>query len=147
MMAANEIFKKKFLVFACGGQLFGVDISTINTIIEKRDDLTRIPKAANFIDGVINLRGEIIPVMNLKKRFNLPLSEETEDARIVIVKSTDITMGISADRVKDVIEIDMQSVEKNEDIAAGSIDEFLTGCVALGSEIVCLLDIHKLVQP
>lgn len=146
-MAANEIFKKKYLVFICGDQLFGIDISTITTIIEKRDDLTRIPRTADFIEGVINLRGEIIPVMSLKKRFNLPLSQETEDARIVIVKSSDITMGISADRVKDVIEIDMQNIEKNEDISAGSMDDFLTGCMALGTEIVCLLDIQKLVQP
>ena len=87
MVAEKSMDVRQFLVFKIGSQEYGVDIQKVVTIIEKDMNIARIPKTPDFIKGVINLRGEIIPVMDIRKRFKLPEIEDTEETRIIVLKT------------------------------------------------------------
>jgi purine-binding chemotaxis protein CheW len=81
----QEFETKQFIVFGLGEERFGIDSLKITTI-DRMKTITRVPKTPSYIKGVINLRGDIIPVMDLRLKFNLPVAEETEDTRIIILK-------------------------------------------------------------
>ena len=82
---------RQFVEFNLGDEKYGVDILQVKTI-ERMMPITRVPKAPRFVEGVINLRGEIVPVIDLKKRFDLPPSETTDNTRIIIVTVDDIPL-------------------------------------------------------
>lgn len=124
MEAANS---KQYIIVSLGNNQYGIDIKYIHNIIVMQN-ITRVPKAQPYFMGVINLRGEVIPVMSLRRKFNLPEDQFTSVSRIVIVKPEPqaAPIGIIVDEVKEVITLDNASVEKmnydeNDDKADYSI--------------------------
>lgn len=103
----------QFIVIRLGQEQYGIDISYIENIV-RMQHITRVPKLAPYLKGVINLRGEVIPIMCLSMKMGLPVEEETKASRIIIIKMEQCgTLGLIVDEVKEVVTLDMtEQVEK-----------------------------------
>lgn len=105
---------KQYIVVKLDGEQYGIDISFIDNIV-RMQQITRVPKAQSYFAGVINLRGEIIPVMNLRVRFGLPEKEDTTATRIIIIKpESNAKIGILVDEVREVVSLEEEDIEKAE---------------------------------
>ncbi|MCX8130301.1 MAG: chemotaxis protein CheW [Clostridia bacterium] len=145
-MEANTVSDtKQFVVFRLGQEEYGVDIQKVTTI-EQVKHITRVPKTPDFIKGVINLRGDIIPIMDLRKRFNLPTVEDTEETRIIIIKLEDIFIGIIVDSVAEVLQLTEDSIENITHFSNDLSLDYLLGVGKVDDRIVTLLNIEKLVK-
>lgn len=142
--ALNSEFKK-FLVFHLGREEYGVDIQKVTTIIEKDMVIARVPKTPDYIKGVINLRGEIIPIMDLRKKLNLSAVDDTEDTRIIIVKVDEIVMGMIVDSVAEVIELDEGSIENITSFSNDLSMEHISGVGKVDERIITILNSEKLI--
>ncbi|NJD02278.1 MAG: purine-binding chemotaxis protein CheW [Ruminiclostridium sp.] len=137
---------KKFLVFKLGDEEYGIDIQKIATIIEKDMSVTRVPGTPVFLKGVINLRGEIVPIIHLHTRFGLSGNEDTEKTRIVIVRFDEIIVGIIVDSIAEVIELNGESIENVTNFSGVFSAEYLYGVGKIEGRIITLLNLEKLVS-
>lgn len=137
-------FTKQFVIFRLENEEYGIDILRVKEIKEMMR-ITRVPKAAQFVCGVINLRGEVIPVINLRKKFNLSEGEENNNTRIIIVSVDDITVGLVVDTSSEVLEISSDAIE-DAPAGIGSVEQgYIYGIGKVGERIIILLDIVKIV--
>ncbi len=136
---------KQFVVFKLDKEEYGVDIHKVTTI-EKMGRIARVPKTPGYVKGVINLRGEIIPIMDLRTKFNLPEIEETEDTRIIIVKVNDIIVGMIVDAVAEVLQITEEAIESINSFSSDMTMDYLLGVGKVDERIVTLLNLDKLVK-
>lgn len=134
---------EKYLVFRLDSEEYGIDIEKIATIVEKNMAIARVPKTQDFIKGVINLRGEIIPVMSVRKRCGMDEIDYNEDTRIIIVKIGEIVLGLIVDAVSEVITFDEGSMENILNICSLST-EYVFGIGKKDDRIVTLLNLDKL---
>ncbi len=137
-----------FVTFKISNELYGINIMEVNEII-KLTEITSIPNAPEFVEGVITLRGEIIPIVDLGKRFNFPKKEFTEDEEllrgIIIINVEDMTIGIIIDQVNRVINITREQIQPPPQIIAGIGAEYIQGVVKLeDSTLLVILNINKL---
>ncbi len=146
-MADNKLAEaKRYLVFRLGDEEYGIDIHKITTIIEKDMNIARVPKLPPFLKGVINLRGEIVPIISLRLKFDM--SEDVFDAetRIIIVKMDEISAGLIVDSVAEVMELDEESTESISNIAANLSVDYITGVGKADGRIITLLNLENLVS-
>ena len=135
------INEKQVALFELGGETYGIDIGAVHEIIMMQP-ITRVPKAPFFVEGVLNLRGRVIPVVDMGKRFGLEKADRTKHNRIVVVDINGTTIGIIVDAVTEVLRIPNDSVEPASSIVAGDSD-YILGIAKLESRMVILLDIGK----
>jgi purine-binding chemotaxis protein CheW len=121
----------KVIVFALGNEEYGIEVDKVKTI-ERLSPITRVPKTAAFIKGVINLRGVVVPVIDLRGRFNLSETTPTENSRIIVVAVADIEVGFIVDSANDVIDIDTDTIELPPEIVGGIKAKYLRGIAKLG---------------
>lgn len=145
-MADQTSEAKKYLVFKLEEDEFGIEIGKISTIIEKDMEITRVPKQPAFLKGVINLRGEIIPVISLRLKFGLSDDVYNEDTRIIILKLDDLSIGLIVDSVAEVVELDDETTESVSNIAGEKSLKYLTGVGKADGRIITLLDLEKIVM-
>lgn len=134
--------------FVIGKEDFAVDIHAVKEIIEV-PDITRVPKAPHYVLGVINLRGHIVPVIDLRKRFNLPypFEGEEEERKIVVVESEDKVVGIMVDSVTQVLRIPSSRVEPPHGMISGIESDYIEGIGKReGGKVVVILNINKLLE-
>lgn len=136
---------KQFIVVKLGVEQYGINIQYVQNIV-RMINITRVPKAPYYIKGVVNLRGEIIPVMSVRLKFDLEEDEFSNDTRIIFVKLDGNEIGLIVDEVKEVItlsdeDIDSISRETNED--KGS---YVFGVGKVGESLVTLLNIEELIK-
>jgi len=137
-------YTKQYVVFRLENEEYGIDILRVKEIKEMMR-ITRVPKASHFVRGVINLRGEVLPVIDLRKKFNLPEGKESDSTRIIIVSVDDITVGLVVDTSSEVIEISSDSIEEAPD-GVGSVDQgIIYGIGKVGERLIILLDIVKII--
>jgi purine-binding chemotaxis protein CheW len=137
---------KRYLVLKIDNEEYGIDIYKISTIIEKDMNIARVPKLPDFIRGVINLRGEIVPVISLRLKFGLPNDIFGPDTRIIIIRFGEITVGLIVDFVLEVIELDEEAIEGVTGFKSGLPKDFVTGVGKVNGRIVTLLNVEKLVS-
>lgn len=147
MEVQNTTETRKYLVFRLENDEFGIEIDKISTIIEKDMNITRVPKQPAFVKGVINLRGEIIPVLSLRLKFGLSDDVYDENTRIIIIKLEDLTVGLIVDSVAEVVELDDETTESISNIAGEKSLEYLKAVGKLNGRIITLLDLEKVVIP
>ena len=132
---------KQYIVIRLGTEQYGIDIKYVDNIV-RQQRITRIPKAQPYFKGVINLRGEIIPVMSIRTKFGLEGDVFTNATRIIIVKlEAQSAIGIIVDEVKEVVTLNEENIEK---VAADSVDEktqYLSGIGKNGESLISLLNI------
>ncbi len=134
-------------VVACTveGEEYAIEIKIVQEIIRVLE-ITRVPHASPFISGVINLRGMVIPVMDLRKRFGLPPREPEETARIVVINWNREMVGVLVDSVSEVIWLPAQTVETPPSGTGGANTEFFSGIGKLGSRLLIMLDLEKIFE-
>jgi len=124
---------------------FGVDILNVQEII-RPVDITRVPNAPAFVEGVINLRGRIVPVVDLRKRFNLPARERDKNSRIIVVELGDKIVGFMVDAVRQVLRVDASVIEPPPELAIGIDAGYITGVAKLEDRLLILLDLERILS-
>lgn len=135
----NEILQ--LVRFRVGAEQYGLDILRVLEII-RMPPITRVPQAPPFIDGVINLRGRVIPIINTRRRFGLEEKENDSDTRIVIVEINGDHVGLVVDAVQEVLRIKQMSVEAPPQLAGGA--DYISGISRLDGSLLILLDLTEL---
>jgi len=135
----------KVIVFQLKNQQFGVDIQQIRSI-EKLQEITEIPNTSEFIKGVINLRSEVIAIIDLRERLHINKTDITDDTRILIVSINDVQIGLIVDSATDVLDIDPASIDPSPEIV-GDIDvTFVKGVAKLEDRLLILLDLARVLN-
>ena len=122
---------------------YGLDIAKVFEII-RHQPITAVPRSPRFVKGVINLRGRIIPVVDLRERFGMPAAEPTKETRIVVAESATTRVGLIVDSVSEVLLVPTEAVEATPEVAAGADAEYLRGIANLGDRLVLLLELAGL---
>ncbi len=122
---------------------YGVPITKVQEIIPMAVP-TRLPQVPDFVEGIINLRGRIIPIIDLKKRFAMNASEVTSESRSVVVEVDGQTVGIIVDEVSEVLRLPQDSIEPPPAVMGGITAEYLTGVGKLEDRLLILLDMDKI---
>lgn len=128
--------------FFIGGEEFGVEILNVQEII-KPVQITRVPNAPAGVEGVINLRGRVLPVIDLRTRFGLPQRDTDKDTRIVVVELRTKVVGFLVDRVQEVIRLDPATFEPAPALATGVKAAFIRGVAKLEDRLLILVDLEK----
>jgi len=123
--------------FKLGKEEFGLDIQSIQEI-NRMVDITRVPNSPDFISGVINLRGQVIPIVDLRKRFKFPQKEYDKDTRIIIVEVNRMVVGFVVDAVSEVIRISKNITEPPPPIIAGIGSEYIVSVAKLENRLIIL---------
>ena len=132
----------QLVTFRLGGEEYGVDILKVHEI-NRMMDITAVPNAPNCIDGVINLRGKVIPVINLRMKFGLPPKEADARTKIVVV-DVGMAAGMIVDSVSEVLRIPSDIVEPPPPMTASIGSEYILGVGKLKDRLLILLDIERL---
>ena len=127
------------------GEMYGVDISHIHEIIRMQDS-TPLPRSAPDIEGVINLRGKIVPVLDLRKRLGLTSAERTRATRIIVVELEDYVVGMIVDSVVGVLRINEDTIETPSHLVADVNTDFVRGVGRVNEELLILLNLDRVLQ-
>lgn len=145
VMADAEI---QLVLFAVGGEKYAIDIMKTKEII-KPLKVTPLPDVAEFIKGVINLRGMLIPVFSMRERFDITLGDEERvdsDSRVIIIVLKKIAVGIIVDSVEEIMRIPLKDVQPPPRIASGINSEYIKGMCRISGEALVLLDMEKILS-
>ncbi|MEW5844585.1 MAG: chemotaxis protein CheW [Bacteroidota bacterium] len=130
--------------FKIGNEEFGVDILNVQEI-NKMTQITKVPNAPDFVEGVINLRGRIIPVIDLRTRLKLDKKEHDKDTRIIVVEISNKTVGFIVDAVKEVLRVPVNITEAPPEIVTGIDSEFIKSVGKLDDRLLILMDLNKII--
>lgn len=146
-MAEQSTVNKELqlVVFRLGSEEYGVPITQVKEI-NRLTTTTKVPKSPAFVEGIINLRGQIIPIIDMKKRFDLPLSEYTGEARVIVIQVEQQTFGVEVDAVSEVLRINTDNIEGAPSIVSGIDARYITGVAKVGERLLILLDLDKLLS-
>jgi len=135
----------QMVVFKLSSEEFAVEVSSVEAII-KLQAITKVPHAPAHVVGVTNLRGNIVPVIDLKKRLNLPKTENSADTRIIVALLQDSKVGMVVDAVSQVIEIEDSQIEPTPQITTSVDSTYIRGIVKIGTLLVIMLDLAKIFE-
>jgi len=133
----------QIVVFELGDERYGLDIATVYEII-RHQPITAVPQAPAFVEGVINLRGRIIPVVDLRDRFGMTSGELTRASRIVVAEAAGTRVGLVVDGVSEVLMVSSDAIEPTPEVAAGADAAYLRGIAKLGERLIILLALDGL---
>jgi purine-binding chemotaxis protein CheW len=131
--------------FRLGEELYAADIMRIKEII-RQQRLTALPKSPHFVEGVLNLRGTVIPVIDLRKRFDLPLAPYGRDTRLLIVTLGLQALGLIVDEVTEVITVPVKDIKQPPQAARGIGPEYLVGVCLVRDSLIMLLNLDKILS-
>ncbi|MEK4228754.1 chemotaxis protein CheW [Solibacillus sp. FSL H8-0538] len=136
----------KVIVFQLADKEYAIPVSHVQGI-EKLMHITRVPKTESYVKGVINLRGVVTPIIDLRERFNLPVSGNEETTRIIIITLEDMEVGFVVDSANDVLDITASSIEQQPEVVGSLEEEFISGVAKLGKRLLILLHLDKVLNP
>lgn len=143
--AVAEKVIKQYIVVRIGGERYGIDISYVDNIV-RMQKITRVPKAQVYYKGIINLRGEIVPVMSIRIKMGLEDDVFTNASRIIILKIEERGMiGVIVDEVCEVVNLSEDSIEANTMNSNRLKDTFITGIGKNGDQLISLFEINAIV--
>lgn len=128
--------------FKLGEEEFGVDILKVQEI-NRLVEITKVPRTPDFVEGVINLRGKVIPIIDLRKRFGLNLKDNDKDTRIVVIDIDGSIMGMIVDAVSEVLRLPESTIEPAPEIATSIDSEYIRGVAKLEDRLLIFLDLSK----
>lgn len=135
----------QFGTFLLGTEVFGVDILKMREII-RLVEITKVPRAESFIEGVINLRGKVIPVVNLRSRFKKPPKDFDKDTRIINIEIEDTVIGFIVDAIGHVRYLPTSSIEQAPVVASSVDTEYIAGVANADDQIFIILNVDKLIS-
>ncbi|SCL83016.1 chemotaxis protein CheW [Sporanaerobacter sp. PP17-6a] len=134
----------KYVIFKLIDEYYGLDIENVISV-EKMQEFTRIPNAPSYVRGVINLRGEVIPVIDLREKLGLELKSTDENTRIIIVSESEINLGIIVDSSSEVLEIQRSLIDKPLASEEES-NNYLKGIGKVDGRLIIIIDLEKLIE-
>lgn len=140
--AENE---QQLIIFIVGNEEFGLDVLKVQEIIRYMTP-TKIPHAPYYMEGVIDFRGEVIPVLNMRRRFGLPEIEDIEFIVIIVIEVNDKLFGLMVDRVLDIVNIPEDKTQPATDFAEQEKTKYLKAIGKLGKRLILLLDLEKIMD-
>ncbi|MDR2076605.1 MAG: chemotaxis protein CheW [Desulfovibrio sp.] len=135
----------QLVTFSIGEEEFGVDILKVQEIIRTME-ITKVPRAQDFVEGVINLRGKVIPIIDLRRRFGLDSKAHDKHTRIIVIEINNMIVGFVVDSVSEVLRIPASTVEPPPPVVAGLESEYISGVGKLHDRLLILLDLDKLLS-
>lgn len=143
---AKEYETQQFIVIKIGEEQYGIDIRFVDNIL-RMQKITRVPHVQQYFKGVINLRGEVVPVMSLRLKMNLSNDEITNKSRIIIIKfESNAPIGIVVDEVKEVVTLDERSIDKVSKSGGTQEASFITGVGKVEDSLISLLDLSTIIN-
>lgn len=133
----------QLVTFTLNKEEYAVNILSVQEI-NRITEITRVPNAPDYVEGVINLRGKVIPVINLRKKFNLQVREIDESSRVIIMDIMGVTYGLIVDAVSEVLRIPADIVEPPPPMASSFSSMFIKGIAKLENRLIILIDIDRL---
>jgi len=146
--ATHELNELQLVTFMLSGEEYGIPISQIQEI-DRLAKITKVPRAAEFIEGITNLRGEVIPVLDTRKRFDLPVKPSDDRTRIIIVDLGGVKTGLVVDSVREVLNLARKDIAPPPEAIGSGIDQqFISGIgkVDAGKRMIVLLDVEKILS-
>ncbi|WP_010093398.1 chemotaxis protein CheW [Ornithinibacillus scapharcae] len=141
-MSNETATEKKVIVFQLKDEEFAVSVQQIGSI-ERIETITRVPNTAKFVKGVINLRGVVTPIIDLRSRLGIEESDYTESTRIIIVYLDDMEVGLIVDAANDVIDISTDAIEPAPEVIGAVNADYIEGVAKLENRLLILLDLKK----
>lgn len=135
----------QFVSFKLGKEEFCVNIFSVKEI-NKMLKLTQIPNSPEFVEGVVNLRGVIIPVINLRSKLNMPSIEDTQSTRIVVIDIKNQQVGLKVDEVSEVLRIQNSLLENPPELANGVNSKYIKSVAKLDDRLLMLLDVNLITE-
>jgi purine-binding chemotaxis protein CheW len=145
MQKRQDIDLLQLVTFSIGDEEFGVDILKVQEIIRTME-ITKVPRAPMFVEGVINLRGKVIPIIDLRKRFGLETKSHDKNTRIIVIEINNMIVGFVVDSVSEVLRIPASTVEPPPPVVAGLESEYISGVGKLEDRLLILLDLNRLLS-
>lgn len=137
--------EKQLVIFELGTEQFGIEIALVEGIV-KMQEITKVPFSPPYMEGITNLRGVVLPVICLKKRFGLPAEEVSRETRIITVSLDNAKMGMIVSAVTEVLTIDDSVIELPQGMVSGINAEFIVGVAKVDSRLVILLDLAHILS-
>ncbi|MBU1039474.1 MAG: chemotaxis protein CheW [Proteobacteria bacterium] len=135
----------QMVIFTIAHEDFGVEILKVQEIIRTLE-ITRVPQAPAFVEGVINLRGKVIPVIDLRRRFGIESKPHDKDTRILVIEINGMIVGFVVDSVTEVLRIPASTVEPPPSIVAGIDSEYISGVGKLNDRLLIMIDLDRLLS-
>ncbi|MBX5491031.1 MAG: chemotaxis protein CheW [Chloroflexi bacterium] len=146
MQTAAVASEEQVVVLELAGEAYGVEIGRVQEII-RMQPITRVPNGPAFFEGVTNLRGRVIPVLDLRKRFGLEATPPTRRSRIVVAELGEHTVGLVVDAVSEVLRVSADAVEPPSALVTTADSAYLRGVAKLDERLVLLLDLARILGP
>lgn len=146
MSEANVANEVKVIVFQLKDEEYGVEVDQVRSI-ERMQHITRVPRTPDFVKGVINLRGVVTPIIELRNRFGIEEIETTDSTRIIIVAVGNMEVGLIVDAANDVVDIPTEVVEPPPQVVGGIEADYLRGVAKMDKRLLILLNLDKVLTP
>jgi purine-binding chemotaxis protein CheW len=137
--------KIQLVVFRLGKELYGVDIASVQEIV-RVPEVTQVPDAPAFLEGVINLRGRILPVVDLRKRLRLPAAEKNKASRVLVTEKEKKVVGLLVDAASEVLRINTDEIEEPPEMISAIGVEYITGVAKVEERLIILLDLKRILN-
>lgn len=144
-MTQTAAEEKKFIVFQLMGKEYAIPVDYVQSI-EKVEHITRVPRTERFIKGVINLRGVITPIIDLRTRFGLEEIHYSDSTRVIITGIHDLEVGFIVDLANDVIDIPVSSIEPPPEVVGVTEADYIEGVAKIGNRLLILVDLEKILK-
>ena len=135
----------QLVTFSIGEEEFGVNILKVQEIIRTME-IAKVPRAPDFVEGVINLRGKVIPIIDLRRRFGLAPKAHDKNTRIIVIEINNIIVGFVVDAVSEVLRIPASTVEPPPPVVAGVDSDYISGVGKVQDRLLIMLDLDKLLS-
>ena len=132
----------QIISFKVGDEEYGLEILKVKEVI-KVTEITKLPKAPSFVKGVVNLRGDVIPIIDLREKFGLEKAEESDANRVIVVEIEGKSVGMAVDSVSHVIRINESQID-NPPLVGGMTGDYIRGVVKLGDRLIVLINVDKI---
>jgi len=141
--AGDEVLQ--FVTFTLNDEEYAVDILSVQEI-NRITEITKVPNSPDYVEGVINLRGKVIPVINLRSKFGFEEKATDENSRIIIMEIQGIINGVIVDSVSEVLRIPASAIEAAPAVASDTISQFIKGLAKLDNRLIILVEINNLIE-
>lgn len=141
----SELKEVKVIVFQLSDEEYGIPVEYVKSI-EKVQHISRVPRTANFVKGVINLRGVVTPIIDLRTRFNLEEQEYTDSTRVIIVTFANMEVGLIVDAANDVIDISSDAIEPPPEVVGSVEVDYIKGVAKVGKRLLILMNLDNVLN-
>jgi purine-binding chemotaxis protein CheW len=141
-MAEQGNDERQLVVFRLGDEVYGISIGTVREII-RMQTVTYVPDSPDFVEGVINLRGRVIPVVDLRRRFGLEVTETTNESRVLVVDISGDEIGVIVDAVTEVLRISEDSIAPTSSVVTTEDSYYIEGIAKIDEQLLILLDLDR----